>query len=54
MCDHQNARCVDSTEPKDKGQFREEYKCPCGATGVITGNEQDHPDEWNRAGEVFR
>ena len=54
MCDHQNARCVDSTPASDEGRFYERYECPCGATGVITGNEQDDPKAWNRSGEVFR
>lgn len=52
-CNHRAAKCVDSTEPKDEGRFREEYECPCGATGVITGQEQAPPSDWNESGEVF-
>jgi len=52
-CDHSAAKCVNSTEPKDEGRFREEYECPCGATGTITGREEAPPSEWNRYGEVF-
>jgi hypothetical protein len=52
-CDHQLARCVESTEATDEGRFREDYECPCGATGVITGREEDPAHKWNRYGEVF-
>lgn len=54
MCDHNAAKCVDSTEPKAKGRFEEVYECPCGAKGWIRGNEQDPPNKWDRMGEVFQ
>ena len=47
------ARCVDSTEPKDEGMFKEEYECPCGAKGWITGREEQSPAQWDRYGQVF-
>jgi len=53
MCDHSNARCVESTDPKAEGRFVEQYECPCGATGTITGLEQEQPSNWDRYGEVF-
>lgn len=53
MCDHSMARCVDSTDPKDEGRFIEHYECPCGATGTITGREEDPVHEWTRSGRVF-
>jgi hypothetical protein len=29
------------------------YECPCGATGMITGKEQEPPQHWSKTGEVF-
>jgi len=52
-CDHSAAQCVESTEPKDEGQFVELYECECGATGTIRGREEALPSEWTRTGEVF-
>ena len=54
QCNHKDARCVESTEPKDEGRFVEKYECVCGATGRIEGNEQDLPQQWTRTGEVFQ
>jgi len=54
MCDHTAAHVVDSEGGITEGKFVEHYECPCGATGVITGNEQDDPKAWNKSGEVFR
>jgi len=53
QCDHTDARCVESTEPKDEGRFVEKYECPCGATGRISGQEDEPPAQWTRTGMVF-
>jgi len=53
-CDHVDAQCVESSDPKDEGTFHEHYECPCGATGYITGHEDEPPAQWTETGEVFR
>ena len=53
QCDHVDAQCVESTEPKDEGRFVEKYECSCGATGRITGQEDEPPAQWRRTGMVF-
>lgn len=52
MCDHNAAKCVDSTGGVKSGHFREEYLCECGAKGTIRGEASD-PSTWRRTGEVF-
>jgi len=54
MCDHQNAKCVETEDPSENtGHFSEHYECPCGATGTIYGKEEQPPNEWDKVGEVF-
>jgi len=53
MCDHQNAKCVDSTGGTKEGRFKEEYECVCGAKGWIEGEASAPAHEWNRYGRVF-
>ena len=52
-CNHNMAKCVETTEPKAEGRFKEKYVCQCGAVGFITGREEHPPSSWERFGEVF-
>jgi hypothetical protein len=46
--------CVKADEPSDSGNFTEQYKCDnCGATGTISGREEDRPENWNKYGRCF-
>jgi hypothetical protein len=54
MCDHTNAKVIESTGGITEGHFTEHYKCPCGATGTVTGRAEQPASEWNRSGEVFQ
>ena len=53
-CNHEMAKCVETTEPKAEGRFVEYYECQCGATGTIRGREEQPPNAWKKTGEVFR
>lgn len=46
--------CTESTDVKDSGAFEEQYECPsCGARGTISGEEDESPNQWRKAGVVF-
>ena len=53
-CNHNMAKCVETTEPKGEGDFVEHYECACGATGTIRGREEQPPQTWTKTGRVFR
>ncbi len=52
-CDHSAAQVVDSQGGTTEGRFKEKYECPCGATGYVSGNAEEPPQQWNRWGRVF-
>jgi len=53
QCDHSAAMIVEQSGGTKEGAFVEQYECPCGATGTITGQADEPPKHWNRTGEVF-
>jgi len=45
---------VDVDEPSDEGYFMEKWECEtCGATGTVSGREEQPPSEWNKYGACF-
>jgi len=53
-CDAPTVVCVRTDEPADSGHFTEEYECgTCGATGTISGREEESPDKWSKYGRCF-
>jgi len=53
-CGAPTVTCVKADEPADTGRFTEQYECSnCGASGTISGREEDTPENWSKYGRCF-
>jgi len=53
-CGSDLVKPVDVDEPQDEGRFMEKWECQyCGATGTVSGREEQPPSEWNKYGGAF-